>query len=160
VRRGINATSPNRSSFVVSAKTETGTVGRGKGQNEIYAKDISSPGVAQMNYHCYWFFGWHYGLGEVDVVLDSSRPWVSSSAKSSNLTCTGTRRPINSVITHEVGHFLGFMHVHNSYTIMGDSWRYHHTNGSTANIYFGEDGSRGLECCTAIRAAAFGVFIY
>ena len=95
----------------------------------------------------------------MDVVLDSSRPWASSTAKSSNLTYTGTRRPIDSVITHEVGHFLGFMHVNTSYTIMGDSWRHLHTNGSTANIYVGEDGSPGLECCTAI-SAGFGVFIY
>lgn len=117
IQRGINATNANPSPFVVNTVTEAGTVGRGNGENEIYASDISPPGVAQMNYHCYWFFGLHYGLDEVDVVLDSSRTWTSSTAKSvnfanfANFAYTGSALPIDSVITHEVGHFLGLMHV-------------------------------------------------
>ncbi|MDR7090091.1 CARDB domain-containing protein [Cellvibrio fibrivorans] len=155
VQRGINATNANPSPFVVNATTETGGVSRGNGQNEIYANSISPPGVAQMNYHCYWFFGWHYGLDEVDIVLDSDRTWTSSTAKSSNFTYTGSARPIDSVITHEAGHFLGLMHVNWEYNVMGDSWRHHHTNGTTANIYFGEDASHGSRVLYGNQSSTF-----
>lgn len=155
VQRGINATNANPSPFMVNATTETGTVGRGNGQNEIYANSISPPGVAQMNYHCYWFFGWHYGLDEVDVVLDSDRTWTSSTAKSANTAYTGTSLPIDSVITHEVGHFLGLMHVNWEYNVMGDSWRHHHTNGSQADIYFGEDASTGARALYGNQSSTF-----
>jgi CARDB/Matrixin len=155
VQRGIDATNRNPSPFVINATTETGTVGRGNGQNEIYANSISPPGVAQMNYHCYWFFGWHYGLDEVDIVLDSDRTWTSSSAKSANFTYTGTARPIDSVITHEAGHFLGLMHVNWEYNVMGDSWRHHHANGVEAKIYFGEDASDGARVLYGNQSSSF-----
>lgn len=155
VQRGINATNANPSPFVVNTVTETGGVSRGNGQNEIYAKDISPPGVAQMNYHCYWFFGWHYGLDEVDIVLDSSRSWTSSNAKNANFAYTGTRLPIDAVITHEAGHFLGLMHVNWEYNVMGDSWRHHHANGTVANTYFGEDASQGSRVLYGNQASAF-----
>lgn len=154
-QRGINATNANPSPFVVNTVTETGTVGRGNGDNEIYASDISPPGVAQMNFHCFWFLGWHYGLDEVDVVLDSSRTWTSSTAKSANFAYTGSALPVDSVITHEVGHFLGLMHVNWEYNVMGDSWRHHHTNGATASIYFGEDASEGSRVLYGNQAGTF-----
>lgn len=154
-QRGINATNANPSPFVINAATETGGVGRGNGQNEIYGASISPPGVAQMNYHCYWFFGWHYGLDEVDIVLDSDRTWTSSTAKSANFTYTGSARPIDSVITHEAGHLLGLMHVNWEYNVMGDSWRHHHANGSQADIYFGEDASHGSRVLYGNQNSAF-----
>ncbi|ANV88343.1 CARDB domain-containing protein [Picosynechococcus sp. PCC 7117] len=144
VERGINATNTNPSPFVINTTTETGGVGSGNGQNEIYASSISPPGVARMRYHCYWLFGWHYGLDEVDIVLDSSgRSWTTSQNKSSNTVYTGSRLPIDAVINHEAGHYLGLMHVNWEYNVMGDSWRHHHTNGATARTYFGEDASHG-----------------
>lgn len=155
-QRGITATNRNPSPFVVNDTTETGSVGRGNGQNEIYANSISPPGVAQMNYHCYWFFGWHYGLDEVDIVLDSTgRTWTSSISKSANTSYTGSALPIDSVITHEAGHFLGLMHVNWEYNVMGDSWRHHHTNGTEANIYFGEDASHGSRVLYGSQSGTF-----
>src|SRR6187402_3154959 len=100
VQRGINVTNANPSPFIINTTTETGGASRGNGQNEIYAKSISPPAFAQMNHHCYWFFGWHYGLDEVDIVLDSDRTWTNSTAKSLNFAYTGSALPIDSVVTH------------------------------------------------------------
>ncbi len=63
--------------------------------------------------------------------------------------------PIDAVITHEAGHFLGLMHVNWEYNVMGDSWRHHHTNGTTANIYFGEDASHGARVLYGNQSTAF-----
>jgi CARDB/Matrixin len=156
VQRGVNAVNNNPSPFNVNHTTETGGVGRGNGQNEIYANPISPPGVAQMNGTCFWFFGWHFGIDEVDVVLDSDIAWTSSTGKSSNSSyASGGLSTIDSVITHEVGHFLGLMHVNAEYNIMGDSWRHHHTNGSTALPYFGEDASRGARTLYGTQSSSF-----
>ena len=155
-QRGVDITNTNPSPFAINRTTETGTVGRGNGQNEIYADNISPPGVARMNYHCYWFFGWHYGLDEVDIVLDSTgRSWTTSQAKNANFAYTGSSLPIDSVITHEAGHYLGLMHVNWEYNVMGDSWRHHHTNGSNAIIYFGEDASHGARVLYGSQGSAF-----
>lgn len=140
-QRGIDITNTNPSRFTINRTTESGNVGRGNGQNEIYASDIDPPGVARMNYHCYWFFGTHSGLDEVDIVLDSGRSWTTTRNKASLNNYGGSGRPIEPVIVHEAGHYLGLMHVDWEYNVMGDSWRHHHTNGSTTRSYFGEDAS-------------------
>lgn len=156
VRRGIDATNRNPSPFSINDTTENGGVGSGNGQNEIWASSISPPGEARMRYHCYWFFGWHYGLDEVDIVLDSSgRSWTSSTSKSNNFAYTGTRLPIDAVINHEAGHYLGLMHVNWEYNVMGDSWRHHHTNGSTASTYFGEDAAHGSRVLYGTQSSSF-----
>ncbi|MEE9329650.1 MAG: CARDB domain-containing protein, partial [Parvularculaceae bacterium] len=142
-QRGINITNANPSKFTINHTTESGGVGRGNGQNEIYASDISPPGVARMRYHCYWAFGTRAGLDEVDIVLDSGRSWTNSRNKNHHNVYGGSGRPIEPVIVHEAGHYLGLMHVNSEYNIMGDSWKHHHTNGSTTKSYFGEDASRG-----------------
>ncbi|WP_188150817.1 CARDB domain-containing protein [Teredinibacter waterburyi] len=154
-QRGIDMTNTNPSPFNINRTTETGGVGSGNGQNEIYAQNISPPGVAKMRYHCYWLFGWHYGLDEVDIVLDTSISWTSSQAKTSNSAYTGTRSPIDAVIVHEAGHYLGLMHVNSEYNVMGDSWRHHHTNGSTARSYFGEDASHGARTLYGDQSSSF-----
>lgn len=156
VVRGIDAVNQNPSPFSISATTETGGVGSGNGQNEIYGSSIDPPGVARMRYTCYWFFGWHFGLDEVDIVLDSTGPsWTTSQNKSDSLAYTGSLAPIDSVITHEAGHYLGLMHVSTEYNIMGDSWRHHATNGTLAATYFGEDASRGARILYGTQSSAF-----
>lgn len=155
-RRGFDATNRNPSPFSINDVTETGGVGSGNGQNEVFGSSISPPAEARMRYHCYWFFGWHYGLDEVDIVLDTTgRNWTASTAKSSNFTYTGNARPIDSVINHEAGHYLGLMHVNWEYNVMGDSWRHHHTNGSTASTYFGEDASHGARVLYGTQGSSF-----
>lgn len=156
VRRGVDAVNQNPSPFSISATTETGGVGSGNGQNEIYADSIDPPGVARMRYTCYWLFGWHYGLDEVDIVLDTTgMSWTTSQAKTDNASYGGPFNTIDSVITHEAGHYLGLMHVNSEYNIMGDSWRHHATNGATARTYFGEDASRGARILYGTQSSAF-----
>ena len=155
-QRGIDRTNTNPSPFSINRTTETGGVGSGNGQNEVWAASISPPGEARMRYHCYWFFGWHYGLDEVDIVLDSTgRSWTTSENKSSNFAYTGSSLPIDAVIVHEAGHYLGLMHVNWEYNIMGDSWRHHHTNGNTARSYFGEDASHGARVLYGTQSSNF-----
>lgn len=142
-QRGFTIMNRNPSPFVVDDVTESGGVGDDNGQNEVYAWDIGPPGEARMWMHCYWFLGWHYGLDEVDIVLDSGRSWTTTTSKALLGNYGGTGRPIEPVIVHEAGHYLGLMHVTREYNVMGDSWRHHHTNGSTTSSYFGEDASHG-----------------
>ncbi|MCA9499111.1 MAG: hypothetical protein MRJ67_09635 [Nitrospirales bacterium] len=155
-QRGVNITNTNPSPFTINHTTETGGVGSGNGQNEIWAASISPPGEARMRYHCYWLFGWHYGLDEVDIVLDSTgRSWTTSQNKNANFTYTGSSRPIDAVIVHEAGHYLGLMHVNWEYNVMGDSWRHHHTNGGSAITYFGEDASHGARVLYGSQSSSF-----
>lgn len=155
-QRGVNITNTNPSPFMINHTTETGGVGSGNGQNEIWAASISPPGEARMRYHCYWLFGWHYGLDEVDIVLDSTGPsWTTSQNKNANSTYTGSSSPIDAVIVHEAGHYLGLMHVNWEYNIMGDSWRHHHANGGSAISYFGEDASHGARVLYGSQSSSF-----
>lgn len=155
-QRGVNITNTNPSPFTINHTTETGGVGSGNGQNEIWAASISPPGEARMRYHCYWLFGWHYGLDEVDIVLDSTgRSWTTSQNKNANFTYTGSSRPIDAVIVHEAGHYLGLMHVNWEYNVMGDSWRHHHTNGGSAITNFGEDASHGARVLYGSQSSSF-----
>jgi len=160
-QRGVNITNTNPSPFIINHSTETGEASTDNGENEIYAASLSDRAArADMWYHCYWFFGWHYGMDEVDIVFDSTgRSWTASQSKSSNYvyngSTTSTSLPIDSVIVHEAGHFLGLMHVASEYNVMGDSWRHYHTNGTSAIPYFGEDASRGARVLYGDQASAF-----
>lgn len=156
VERGINITNSNPSPFVVNTTIETGGVARGNGQNEVFFSDISAPGEARMRYHCYWFFGTRSGLDEVDIVLDSrDNYWTTSTSKNANFAYGGNGRPIEAVVVHEAGHYLGLMHVDTEYNVMGDSWRHHHTNGATARSYFGEDASSGARALYGTQSSSF-----
>lgn len=155
-QRGIDIVNTNPSNFNINRTTETGGVGRGNGQNEVYALDIDPPGVARMNYHCYWFFGIHAGLDEVDIVLDSGiTNWTTTRNKSSHGVYGGGSTPIEPVIVHEAGHYLGLMHVDWEYNVMGDAWRHLHANGSETRSYFGEDAGHGARQLYGTQGSSF-----
>ena len=149
IEDAIGIVNYNPSPFWINSVVEGGTVGSCNDQNEIYAADISGPGVARMRYDCYWLFGWEWGLLEVDVVLDTKeddgtpRAWTTSSNKSQIDTYGGSNRMAESVFVHEFGHFLGLMHVNTEYNIMGDSWDHMITQNGKTRAYFGEDASKG-----------------
>src|SRR5689334_23581400 len=55
--------------FFVMRDTD-GTHNQSNGRSEVYLDNsITLPTLATTitRYHCYWFFGWHYGLDETDM---------------------------------------------------------------------------------------------
>ncbi len=149
IEDAIGIVNYNPSPFWINSVVEGGTVGSCNDQNEIYAADISPPGVARMRYYCYWLFGWEWGLTEVDVVLDTKKDdgtphaWTTSSNKSQIDRYGGSNLMAESVFVHEFGHFLGLMHVNTEYNIMGDAGDHLITQNGKTRSYFGEDASKG-----------------
>ncbi len=149
IEDAIGIVNYNPSPFWINSVVEGGTVGSCNDQNEIYAADISPPGVARMRYYCYWLFGWEWGLTEVDVVLDTKKDdgtphaWTTSSNKSQIDRYGGSNLMAESVFVHEFGHFLGLMHLNTAYNIMGDSWDHMITQNGKTRSYLGESASLG-----------------
>ena len=149
IEDAIGIVNYNPSPFWINSVVEGGTAGSCNDQNEIYAADISAEGLAQFWTDCYWFFGWEWGLAEVDVILDTKeddgtpRAWTTSSNKSQINRYGGSNLMAESVLVHELGHFLGLMHVNTEYNIMGDSWDHMITQNGKTRSYLGEDASKG-----------------
>ena len=174
IKDAIKIVNFNPSPFWINTVVENDGVGNANGENEVYYADIEPPGVARMWSYCYsWsseksFLGIVYdsasgvefGLGEVDIILDSTRyvdhdddpntpgvaearPWTISDNKSQIDIYGGSKAMAEGVFVHEFGHFLGLMHVNTEYNIMGDSWEFMITQNGKTRSYFGEDASKG-----------------
>jgi hypothetical protein len=113
--------------FYVGRDTD-GTHSSGNGVNEVYLG--SEPGTAlavtQVRYHCYWFFGYQYGIDETDIAFSSSRSWNTGAFNYANL---GSPIHFESVALHELGHALGLLHE--------DRWM------ATMNSYYPNSGTLG-----------------
>lgn len=139
----------NPSKFRYGVYMETGGVGRGNGQSEIWGwpgyKIGGAPAVASQRYTCYWFFGYHYGVNEVDIIYNYDSPfrWTASKSKNNLIRYKGTKRSLQTTGAHELGHGLILNHVNSEYNIMGSDFEHIHVNGSTARAYIGEDASDG-----------------
>jgi Matrixin/CARDB len=100
----------------------------GNGVNEIYLG--SEPGTALAvtltRYHCYWLFGWQYGLDEADIAFSNSRAWSTGRLDYSNL---GSPFNFEEVALHELGHALGLNHE--------DRWM------ATMNSFYPHSGTLG-----------------
>ena len=141
----INITNRNPSNFRYGLSMDSGGVGRGNGQSEIwFSSSLCSPACAYQYYSCYWLFGWHYGMNEVDIVYSTSTSWTASTAKSGLIRYGGTRRALQSTGVHELGHGLILNHVNSEYNIMGSDFEHMHANGGTARTYVGEDAADGM----------------
>jgi hypothetical protein len=140
----------NPSRFRYTLVTDTGGVRRGNGQNEVWGTSDpgllkGSPARAHWRYTCFWFFGDHVHMDEVDVVFDYRSPWQwsSSELKTTLSNYGGTLRPLHTAAVHELGHGLQLNHVNTEYNVMGSDPTHLHVNGATARAYLGEDASDG-----------------
>lgn len=152
----------NPSRFTYSLGT-TSSVRRGNGTSEVWGSTdtgllAGAPARAFQYWTCYWFFGNHVSLDEVDVVFDYRSPWqwASSEAKG-NVTGYGggtDGRPMRSTGLHEIGHGLILNHENRWYNIMGTDFTHLHANGGMARAYFGADGSAAAVFLYGARSPA------
>lgn len=95
--------------FYVGRDTD-GSHSRTNGVNEVYfssADTGSALAVTLTRYHCYWAFGWHYGINETDIAFNTSLSWSTGKLNYSNL---GSPFSFEGVALHELGHAMGLGH--------------------------------------------------
>lgn len=144
----INRVNDNPSNFNFSLSFGDTSVGRDNGQNETWFTsdpDVhgGAPARALTWSHCYWAFGWHYGIDEVDVVFNVASPYTTSMNKTDLWAFGGPSRPFETTGIHEFAHAMGLLHENRWYSVMGQDWTHIHANGDTARSYLGEDAADG-----------------
>jgi hypothetical protein len=95
--------------FYVGRDTD-GTHDSDNGRNEVYYDSSlsgSTLAVTRTRYHCYWLFGWNYGIDETDIGFNSNRAWTTGTFNYGSL---GSPYSLESVALHELGHALGLLH--------------------------------------------------
>ncbi len=147
----VNKFNRNPSNFRYSLVMDSGSKGIGNGTSEVWGSSDQgvlqgAPAIAYQNWTCYWLFGDHVHMDEVDVIFDYTAPfqWTADTVKSSLIRYTGTKRAIQTTGAHELGHGMILNHVNTEYNIMGSDFEHIHVNGSTATAYTGEDAADGM----------------
>lgn len=156
----------NPSNFRYSALSDSGGVGLGNGQSEVWGSSSQgvlqgAPAIAYQYWTCYWLFGNQVHMDEVDVVYDftntAANPfeWTADTVKTSLTRYTGSGRALQTTGAHELGHGAPLNHVNTEYNIMGADFEHIHVNGNTATAYVGEDASDGLVFLYGAKSSAF-----
>jgi matrixin len=115
--------------FYVGRDTD-GTHSSSNGVNEIYLSSSevgSALAVTFTRYHCYWLFGYQYGIDETDIAFNSNLSWSTGAYNYSKPT--GSPYSFEGVALHELGHALGLLHE--------DRWM------ATMNSYYPNSGPFG-----------------
>ena len=161
LQQAIDAHNLNPSKFRYSLTSDSGGVGRDNGESEVQGDTgfilDGAPAIAYSYWTCYWFFGDHVDMDEVDVIFDYGSPWTwtADTLKSSLIRYTGNLRPLQTTGTHEFGRGLKLNHVNTEYNIMGMDFEHIHVNGSTARAYLGEDAADGITFLYGARSGAW-----
>ncbi len=147
----VNKFNRNPSNFRYNLSMTSGGVGIGNGTSETWGSSDQgvlqgAPAIAYQNWTCYWLFGDHFHMDEVDVIFDFTAPfqWTADALKSSLIRYTGTRRALQTTGAHELGHGMILNHVNTEYNIMGSDFEHIHVNGGTATAYTGEDAADAM----------------
>jgi hypothetical protein len=95
--------------FYVGRDTD-GSHSGSNGVNEIYFDSSISGALAvtYTRYHCYWLFGYQYGIDETDIGFNSNYSWTTGTYSFSNPT--GSPYNFEGVALHELGHAQGLDH--------------------------------------------------
>jgi hypothetical protein len=154
VSDGVAKFNLNPSKFRYSVFSSGGGVSRGNGQSEIWGSTSADvlqgfPAIAYSWWTCFWFFGDHVSMDEVDIAFDYGSPWkwTTSTDKKKLLRYSDTAtdlRPLQTTTAHEVGHGAKLNHVNTEYNVMGTDFEHIHVNGTTARAYAGEDVADGM----------------
>lgn len=99
------------------------------GRNEVYLDNSLSGNtlaVTRTRYHCYWLFGYRYGIDETDIGFSNNVTWSTGSLNYFNL---GSPYSFEGVALHEIGHALGLSHE--------DRWM------ATMNSFYPNSGTLG-----------------
>jgi len=161
LQQAVDSANLNPSNFRYGLVTDSGGVGLSNGQSEVWGGTGSilsgAPAIAYSNWTCYWFFGNHVHMDEVDVIFDYGSPWkwTADQVKTSLSNYTGSLRPLQTTGTHEFGHGLKLNHVNYEYNIMGNDFEHIHVNGSSARAYLGEDAADGIVFLYGARSSAW-----
>ena len=149
LRDAIETTNRNPSRFRYSWKMDSGDLRLNNGQSEVWWSNETNllngaPAIAYFYWTCYWFFGDHVYMNEVDVAFDVSRLWSADTSKALLIGYSGKRRLFQGTAIHEFSHGLILNHENRIYNIMGSDYSHIHVNGRTAHGYLGEDAANGL----------------
>jgi hypothetical protein len=127
----------NASNFTYNLVIDSYPPSLNNGYSEIWIENISPPGVTSLSWNgsC--------NLTEIDIRMDSSVTWTTSTSKATQTNYGGTGRPFQTTLLHELGHGIGLGHEADEYNVMGQDWDHVSTNGETAYAYFGEDANDG-----------------
>ena len=162
LQKSIDYTNRNPSPFFFSLVTDTGGVGVGNGQSEIWGTTSASvlqgsPAIAIPQITCYWLFGTVTRIDEEDVAFDYNAPfqWTADEVKSRLIQYGGSLRQLQGTAVHELGHALGLLHVNTEYNVMGTDFQHIWSNGSAARGYLGEDASDGTVFLYGLWSASY-----
>lgn len=165
IQDGVNKFNLNPSPFRYSVHSSGGGVSRGNGDSEIWGstdQDVlqGAPAIAYSWWTCYWFFGDHVYMDEVDVAFDYSSPWqwTTTTQKSGVMNYSDASvglRPLQSTAAHELGHGAKLNHVNSEYNVMGRDFEHLTVNGSLVRTYAGEDVSDGMVDLYGTRSGAW-----